>query len=88
VTIRQKYLKIRPIQYLTDTCRPCLPLGIYFGLCCANDAAQFDCADLNRPEFMEKRQKNTKDAAVILLAWLVALSLVYTAYLKFRLLFH
>jgi hypothetical protein len=37
---------------------------------------------------MERRQKNIKDTVVILLAWLVALSLVYSAYLKFRVLFH
>jgi len=39
---------------------------------------------------MEKRQNNTnlKDIVVILLAWLVALSLVYVAFVKFWVLFH
>jgi flagellar basal body-associated protein FliL len=37
---------------------------------------------------MEKSQKNKKDVVIILLAWLIALALAYSAYLKFRLLFH
>jgi hypothetical protein len=41
-----------------------------------------------RPDLMEGRQRKIKDTAMILLAWLVALSLAYSAYLKFRLLFH
>jgi len=32
--------------------------------------------------------KNQKDTAVVIIAWLIALSLVFLVYLKFRILFH
>lgn len=37
---------------------------------------------------MEKRQNKAKDTVVILLAWFIAIALVYLVYLKFRLLYH
>jgi hypothetical protein len=70
-------------------------LGIYFGLSCPDIFHPDTTPPVARPgphkpNKMEKRQNNTnlKDIVVILLAWLVALSLVYVAFVKFWVLFH
>jgi hypothetical protein len=37
---------------------------------------------------MNKSNDNIKDKMVILFAWLVALSLLYLVYMKFKIMFH
>jgi hypothetical protein len=65
---------------LTPVSQHIIKAGIPFGLYSSS---------VNRElTTMSREHKNTKDFVVILLAWLLAISLVYLVVLKFKLLFH